>query len=80
MFALCSMNSAEASGGRTGGVDRWVHPDHCARWYPVRGTTAVWVGIAHDADECRDETLIQLHGGHVVRVPYTLDDVLGWFG
>jgi hypothetical protein len=25
------------------------------------------VAIVHDADECRDETLIQLHGGHVVR-------------
>jgi hypothetical protein len=23
------------------------------------------VGIIHDADECRDETMIQLHGGHV---------------
>jgi hypothetical protein len=37
------------------------------------------VGIMHDADECRDETLIQLHGGHVVRVPCSLDEVLGWF-
>ena len=37
------------------------------------------VGIIHDADECRDETLIQLHGGHVVRVPATLDEVLAWF-
>jgi hypothetical protein len=34
---------------------------------------------AHDADECRDETLVQLHGGHVVRVPCPLDEVLGWF-
>jgi len=37
------------------------------------------VTIIHDADECRDETLIQLHGGHVVRVPCPLDEVLGWF-
>jgi hypothetical protein len=37
------------------------------------------VGIIHDADECRDETMIQLHGGHVVRVPCSLDEVLGWF-
>ena len=29
------------------------------------------VGIIHDADECRDETMIQLQGGHVVRVPST---------
>jgi hypothetical protein len=37
------------------------------------------VGIIHDADECRDETMIQLHGGHVVRVPCSLDEVLVWF-
>ena len=37
------------------------------------------MGIIHDADECRDETLVQLHGGHVVRVPCSLDEVLGWF-
>lgn len=37
------------------------------------------VGIPLDADECHDETLIQLHGGHVVRVPCTLDEVLTWF-
>jgi hypothetical protein len=30
------------------------------------------IGIIHDADECRDETLVQLHGGHVVRVPCPL--------
>jgi hypothetical protein len=38
------------------------------------------VAIIHDADECQDETLVQLHGGHVVRVPCALDEVLGWFG
>ena len=37
------------------------------------------VGIIHDADECRDETIVQLHGGHVVRVPCALDEVLAWF-
>ena len=37
------------------------------------------VGIIHDADECRDETMIQLHGGHVIRVPCSLDEVLAWF-
>ena len=36
------------------------------------------IGIIHDADECRDETLVQLHGGHVVRVPCPLDEALGW--
>lgn len=37
------------------------------------------VGIIHDADECRDETIIQLHGGHIVRAPCPLDEVMGWF-
>ena len=37
------------------------------------------VAIIHDADECHDETIIQLHGGHLVRVPCTLDEVLMWF-
>jgi hypothetical protein len=37
------------------------------------------VAIVHDADELHDETLVQLHGGHVVRVPCSLDEVLGWF-
>jgi hypothetical protein len=45
------------------------------RW-AVRQQSVV---IIHDADECRDETLVQLHGGHVVRVPCSLDEVLGWF-
>jgi hypothetical protein len=38
------------------------------------------VAIIHDADECHDDTLVQLYGGHVVRVPCTLDEVLAWFG
>jgi hypothetical protein len=37
------------------------------------------VGIIHDGDECHDETLIQLHGGHVVRVLCSLDEVLASF-
>jgi hypothetical protein len=37
------------------------------------------ITVLHDADECRDETMVQLHGGHAVRVPCSLDEVLGWF-
>lgn len=37
------------------------------------------ITVVHDADECRDETMIQLHGGHVVRVPCSLEEVLAWF-
>lgn len=37
------------------------------------------VAVILDADECRDETIVQLYGGHVVRVPCSLDDVLAWF-
>ena len=64
--------------GCTGGEDcRRVHPDHRARG-GIRYAVQL-AGISHDADECRDETMIQLHGGHVVRVPCTLDEVLAWF-
>jgi hypothetical protein len=31
------------------------------------------VAVIHDADECHDETLVQRHGGAVVRVPCSLD-------
>jgi hypothetical protein len=37
------------------------------------------VAVVHDADECHDETIVQLHGGHSVRVPCSLDEVLAWF-
>ena len=37
------------------------------------------VTVIHDADECRDETVMQLHGGHVVRVPCSLDEMLSCF-
>jgi hypothetical protein len=37
------------------------------------------VAVVLDADECRDEAIVQLHGGHVVRVPCSLDEVLAWF-
>jgi hypothetical protein len=44
--------------------------------YAVRHNS---VAVIHDADECHDETLVQLHGGAVVRVPCSLDEVLAWF-
>ena len=37
------------------------------------------VAVIHDAEECHDETLVQLHGGAVVRVSCTLAEVLAWF-
>ena len=37
------------------------------------------VAVIHDADECHAETIVQLYGGHVVRVPRSLDEVLAWF-
>ena len=37
------------------------------------------ITVVFDADECRDEAVLQLHGGHVVRVPSSLDEVLAWF-
>ena len=37
------------------------------------------IAVLHDADECHDETFVQLYGGRVVRVPCSLDEVLAWF-
>jgi hypothetical protein len=37
------------------------------------------VAVIQDTDPCHDETLIALHGGAVIRVPRTLDEVLAWF-
>ena len=37
------------------------------------------VGVMQDADECRDEKLIELPGGHTVPVPCARDEVLTWF-
>lgn len=37
------------------------------------------IASIQDTDECHDETLIALHGGAVVRVACTLDEVLAWF-
>jgi hypothetical protein len=37
------------------------------------------VAVICDADECHDETIVQLYGGHVVRVLCTPDEVLAWF-
>ncbi len=44
--------------------------------YAVRHNS---VAVIQDTDECHDETLVLLHGGAVVRVPATLDEVLAWF-
>jgi hypothetical protein len=37
------------------------------------------VAVMLDADECRDEAIVQLHGGHAVRVSCSLDEMLAWF-
>jgi hypothetical protein len=42
------------------------------------------VAAIHDADERHDETVLRIYGGiyggHIVRVPSSLEEVLGWFG
>ncbi len=37
------------------------------------------VAVVHGADDCQDETILPIYGGHIVRVPYSLEEVLGWF-
>jgi hypothetical protein len=50
------------------GIDGILTPFGRRRW-----------GIIHDADECHEEIIVQLIGGHMVRVPATLGEVLPWF-
>ena len=38
------------------------------------------VAVVHDADDCYDETVLPIYGGHMIRVPCSLEEVLGWFG
>jgi hypothetical protein len=38
------------------------------------------VAVVHDVDECHDETVLRIFGGHMIRVPYSLEEVLYWFG
>jgi hypothetical protein len=38
------------------------------------------VAVVHDADECHDETVLRIFGGHLVRLPCSLEEVLCWFG
>jgi hypothetical protein len=36
------------------------------------------VAVIHDAHECRDETILRIYGAHIVRVPCSLEEVVGW--
>jgi hypothetical protein len=38
------------------------------------------VAVVRDADECQDETVLRIYGRHMIRVPYSPEEVLGWFG
>jgi len=86
MFLYCSNLSAYADRGK-GVADKPMQGTRMPGGFilitGIEGTR--WavrqqsVAIVHDADECQDETLVQLHGGHVVRVPCPLDEVLAWF-
>ena len=38
------------------------------------------VAVVYDADECHDETVLRIYGGRMIRVPYSLEEVLCWFG
>ena len=66
-------------GGSRSANAGWFHRYHRARRHPLRPTTNQ-VAVAHDADECHDETVLRLYGGHMIRVPFSLEEVLRWFG
>jgi hypothetical protein len=29
---------------------------------------------------CQDETILRTYGGHIIRVPFPLEEVIGWLG
>ena len=29
---------------------------------------------------CQDETILRTYGGHIIRVPFSLEEVIGWLG
>jgi hypothetical protein len=59
-------------------ASRRGYPAHRAEWHsPLR--PIIMIGIIHDANECHDETIVQLYGEHVVRLLCPLDEVLGSF-
>ena len=51
-----------------------------ARRYPLRPTTGVRSLWSTTADGCQDETVLRIYGGHMIRVPFSLDEVLCWLG
>ena len=42
-------------------------PDKTVFGTPLRPNQ---VAVIHDADECHDETIFRIYGGHIVRVPF----------
>jgi hypothetical protein len=52
-------------------------PDKTVSAYALRPNQ---VAVIHDADECEDETILHIYGGHIVRVPFSVEEVLCWFG
>jgi hypothetical protein len=78
MFPVCSyaeIGMAATQGQRIGGGFILITGIDGVR-YVVRPNA---VSVIQDTDECHDETLVFLHGGVVVRVSATLDEVLAWF-
>lgn len=45
--------------------------------HAVRSNSVI---VASDSDVSRDETVLQVGGGRVIRVAASLDEVLHWFG
>jgi hypothetical protein len=77
MFSYCSQGArlAMVQGERIAGGFILITGVDGVR-YAVRHHA---IAVILDADECRDETIVHLHGGHAVRVPSSLDEVLTWF-
>ena len=82
MFSLCSESEAEARPM----ADKPIQGERIAGFILITGIDGIRyavrqhaVSVISDHDEAQDETCVLLHGGAVVRVPASLDEVLAWF-
>jgi hypothetical protein len=65
----------DVGGSRSASAGRFHHHHRTdGIWYALRPKQ---VAVIHDADECRDETVLRIYGGHIVRVPCSLEEVVG---
>ena len=84
--AECSYYVPEGEREARAMVDKPIKGERIAGFILITGIDGIRyavrqhaVSVISDHDEAQDETSVLLHGGTVVRVPCSLDEVLAWF-